>query len=58
MTYNASKSLYNEEVEKMGAKILAQYTVFGPYDLVNILEAPDNETVVKIALNLGACVFG
>ncbi|MHC1567443.1 MAG: GYD domain-containing protein [Candidatus Syntropharchaeia archaeon] len=44
MTYNASKSLYNEEVEKMGAKILAQYTVFGPYDLVNILEAPDNET--------------
>ncbi|HEX59460.1 MAG TPA: GYD domain-containing protein [Methanomicrobia archaeon] len=44
----------NEEVEKMGAKVLAQYLVFGPYDFVNILEAPDNETVAKIAIALGA----
>ena len=27
----------NQEVEAMGAKILAQYALLGPYDFVNIL---------------------
>ncbi|MFQ6050147.1 MAG: GYD domain-containing protein [Candidatus Hydrothermarchaeota archaeon] len=44
----------NKEVEAMGVKILSQYTVFGPYDFVNILEAPDNETAIKVAVELGA----
>ena len=44
----------NKEVEAMGAKILAQYAVLGPYDFVNILEAPDNETISKVAVELGS----
>jgi len=44
----------NKEVEAMGAKILAQYAVLGPYDFVNIVEAPDNEAVSKVAIALGA----
>ncbi len=44
----------NEEVEKMGAKILSQYALLGPYDFVNILEVPDSETVYKISVELGA----
>jgi uncharacterized protein with GYD domain len=44
----------NREVEAMGARILSQYAVLGPYDFINILEAPDNETVSKIAVELGA----
>ena len=44
----------NKEVEAMGAKILAQYALLGPYDFVNILEAPDNKTVAKVATELGA----
>jgi uncharacterized protein with GYD domain len=44
----------NKEVEAMGVKILGQYAVLGPYDFVNILEAPDNKTVSKVALELGA----
>ncbi len=44
----------NREVEAKGVKILAQYVVFGPYDFVNILEAPDNETIAKIAIELGS----
>jgi len=44
----------NKEVEAMGVKILAQYAVLGPYDFVNILEAPDNKTVSKMAVELGA----
>lgn len=44
----------NKEVEAMGAKILAQYSVLGPYDFVNILEARDNAAVAKVAMELGS----
>ncbi|MDD5153054.1 MAG: GYD domain-containing protein [Thermodesulfobacteriota bacterium] len=44
----------NKEVEAMGVKILAQYAVLGPYDFVNILEAPDNTTVTRVSVELGA----
>ena len=44
----------NKEVEKMGVKIISQYALMGQFDFVNILEAPDNETVVKVAIELGA----
>ena len=44
----------NKEVEAMGVKILAQYALLGPYDFVNILEAPDNKAVSKVAVELGA----
>jgi uncharacterized protein with GYD domain len=44
----------NREVEAMGAKVLAQYAVLGPYDFVNILEAPSNEAISKVAIALGA----
>jgi uncharacterized protein with GYD domain len=43
-----------KEVETMGAKVLAQYAVLGPYDFVNILEAPSNEAVSKVAIALGS----
>ncbi|MGQ9611178.1 MAG: GYD domain-containing protein [bacterium] len=42
------------EVEAMGVKILAQYAVLGPYDFVNILEAPDNETITKVSVELSS----
>mgnify|MGYP001580077039 CR=1 FL=1 len=44
----------NKEVEAMGVKILAQYVVLGQYDFINILEAPNIETVAKVALELGS----
>ena len=44
----------NKEVEAMGVKIVAQYALLGPYDFVNILEAPDNETISKVAIELGS----
>lgn len=44
----------NKEIEAMGARILGQYATLGPYDFVNILEAPDNETVAKISVELGS----
>ena len=44
----------NKEVESMGVKILAQYALLGQYDFVNILEAPNNEVMSKVAIELGA----
>jgi len=44
----------NKEVEAMGAKVIAQYALLGPYDFINIIEAPSNEAVSKVAVSLGA----
>jgi uncharacterized protein with GYD domain len=44
----------NREVEAMGVKVVAQYAVLGPYDFVNILEAADNKTISKVAMELGS----
>ncbi len=44
----------NKEVEAMGAKIITQYAVLGLYDFVNILEAPNNQVITKVAVELGS----
>ncbi|HDP96329.1 MAG TPA: GYD domain-containing protein [Euryarchaeota archaeon] len=44
----------NEEITKMGAKVVQQYALLGEYDFLNIVEAPDNETISKIMVELGA----
>jgi uncharacterized protein with GYD domain len=44
----------NKEVEYAGVKILTQYALLGQYDFVNIVEAPNNETVAKLAIRLSA----
>jgi uncharacterized protein with GYD domain len=44
----------NKEVEYSGVKILTQYALLGQYDFVNIVEAPSNETVAKLAIRLSA----
>ncbi len=48
------KEVDKEIMEKFGVKIIAQYAVMGPYDFVNILEAPDNDTIVKMAVELNS----
>jgi len=44
----------NKELEEMGVNVKKQYAVLGLYDFVNIVEAPDNETVMKMSVELGA----
>ncbi len=44
----------NKEIAKMGAKVIVQYVLLGKYDFLNVLEAPDNETVVKVMVELGS----
>ena len=38
----------------MGAKIISQYCILGEYDFINILEAPSNEVVARVASQLGS----
>ena len=44
----------NQEIEALGVKVLAQYATLGPYDFVNIVEAPDNETIARVSAELSS----
>ena len=44
----------NADVEAMGVKVLAQYALLGNWDFLNILEAPDEVTMMKVATRLAA----
>jgi uncharacterized protein with GYD domain len=44
----------NQDVEELGAKVLHQWATLGAFDFVNIVEAPDIETVAKVSVALGA----
>ena len=44
----------NKEIEAFGAKVVSQYAVLGPYDFVNVVEAPDNESITRVSVELGS----
>jgi uncharacterized protein with GYD domain len=42
------------EAEKMGAKVTESFWTMGAYDVVLLLEAPNDETVSAFSLKIGA----
>jgi len=44
----------NKELEELGVKVTAQYAVLGPFDFVNIVEAPDNETIARASAEMAS----
>ena len=44
----------NREIEAFGAKVLEQFAVIGSYDFVNIVEAPSNEAISQVSIELGS----
>ena len=44
----------NKEVEQMGGKVVTQYATLGDYDFVTVIEAPDEQTMAKISVELGS----
>src|SRR5439155_25123813 len=44
----------NADVEPMGVRVIAQYALLGPYDFLSVIEAPDNATVSRVSVELGA----
>jgi uncharacterized protein with GYD domain len=44
----------NDEISKMGAKVLHQYALLGKYDFLTVLEAQDNIAISRIMVELGS----
>ncbi len=44
----------NQDVEELGARVLYQWATLGEFDFVNIVEAPDIETIARVSVALGA----
>ena len=44
----------NKEIEAFGAKVVQQYSLLGPYDFINILEASSNDIINKVSIILGS----
>ena len=44
----------NRDVEELGARILHQWFLLGPYDFVNVVDAPDAKTIARISVAIGA----
>ncbi|MDQ3669742.1 MAG: GYD domain-containing protein [Actinomycetota bacterium] len=44
----------NKDVEELGAKVLHQWFVLGPYDFVNIVEAADAKTIARVSVAISA----
>ncbi|QPP07852.1 GYD domain-containing protein [Streptomyces bathyalis] len=44
---------FGAAAQKLGARLLDIYWTVGPYDLVAVVEAPDDETATALLLQLG-----
>ena len=44
----------NKDVEELGARVLQQWFMLGPFDFVNIVEAPDAKTVALVSVAISA----
>jgi uncharacterized protein with GYD domain len=44
----------NEEVEQLGAIVKAQWGTLGRFDFVSIVEAPDEQTMARVSLELSS----
>ena len=44
----------NREIADFGCNVVAQYAVLGQCDFITIIEAPDNETVAHLSVDLGS----
>lgn len=42
------------DIENLGVRVLEQYATLGQYDFVHVIEAPDNETVARVSMELTA----
>ncbi len=44
----------NRDVEELGAKVVHQWATLGRFDFLNVIDAPDEATVAKVSIALGA----
>jgi uncharacterized protein with GYD domain len=44
----------NREMEQLGVKVVNQWATLGQYDFVSVVEAPDEQTMAKVSVELGS----
>ena len=44
----------NQDVEELGCRVLHQWATLGEFDFVNVVEAPDIETIAKASVSMSA----
>jgi uncharacterized protein with GYD domain len=44
----------NKEISEFGCKVVTQYALLGVYDFLTIVDAPDNETVARMSVDLSS----
>jgi uncharacterized protein with GYD domain len=44
----------SKEVEQLGASVKAQWATLGQFDFVNVVEAPDDQTMARVSMELGS----
>jgi len=44
----------NREVEALGATVVSQYSTLGQYDFVTVIEAPSEEVMAKVSIEMGS----
>jgi uncharacterized protein with GYD domain len=44
----------NKDIEELGVKVLHQWATLGEFDFVNIVEAPDIETIARASVSIAA----
>jgi uncharacterized protein with GYD domain len=40
------------DIENLGVKVLDEYATLGQFDFVHVIEAPDNESVARVSMEL------
>ncbi|GIV81300.1 MAG: GYD domain-containing protein [Anaerolineae bacterium] len=40
------------DIETLGVRVLEQYATLGQFDFVHVIEAPDNETIARVSMEL------
>ena len=43
-----------KEIEQLGATVTAQWAVLGPFDFVNVIEAPDEKSIDRVSMELAS----
>jgi uncharacterized protein with GYD domain len=44
----------NQEIEEFGCRVVSQYALLGAFDFLTVVEAPDNETIAHLSVDLGS----
>jgi uncharacterized protein with GYD domain len=44
----------NKEVEQLGVTVKDQWATLGQFDFITIVEAPDDQTMAKVSVELGS----